>query len=505
MRITLNRRRTGTIMINTLVIVFFLMMTGTAFMMWAVDENQEAEIDLARTQAYYVAQQGVLARALKEMRTLQAEALPSGEVGLPPGDMISRQNEYVGRYTDVKLSRLENFYGSGDSTQNIWNTKFFFDMTATGHVPVQYSDGQGLVVRDIQRTVTMRARLRTFASYMYLTNYEQTMFGEIIWFWTPDTLYGRVHSNSSIGIKYSPGFYGPVSTTEDEFIEFAASPWFAYPPQFDAPKVYFPETAVNLRAGASGGGTFFSDNNGQWQSRLVGEIGGWHLYQWDNAVPFDSLHIANELVIPYTGSLAIFVEGNVQVWGDYISGGCTIGSSGNMELWDNVKIAEVNVNNPDVSQAQSIVGLVSERNIRIKDTYVNGRGNGLIAPGGHERKHIVITAAMVALGESFTFEHQNDAWNTYLWCDPAGDHAGESDERGTIWLRGAVTQMRRGYVHRSNCGGTGYAKDYLYDFRLERTPPPYYLEAVDENGSSLFDIVYWKELSPDMDQNQRGY
>ena len=92
---------------------------------------------------------------------------------------------------------------------------------------------------------------------------------------------------------------------------------------------------------------------------------------------------------------------------------------------------------------------------------------------------------MVALGESFTFEHQNDDWEAYQGPTP--------DERGIIHLVGAVTQKRRGYVHRSNHNSTGYGKEYHYDFRLDHYPPPYFLEALDEYGHGLFDIISFGE------------
>jgi hypothetical protein len=133
-----------------------------------------------------------------------------------------------------------------------------------------------------------------------------------------------------------------------------------------------------------------------------------------------------------------------------------------------------------------MMGLVSESNIIIKDNFVNGKEDGAgVAPNDHGRHSIIINAGMIALGESFTFEHQNDDWELYQGTTP--------DERGYIYLKGAVTQWRRGYVHRSNHGGTGYGKSYNYDFRFDRRPPPYYLEATDENGHGLFDVVSWGE------------
>ncbi|MDP8286125.1 MAG: hypothetical protein RAP03_05585, partial [Candidatus Electryonea clarkiae] len=328
---------------------------------------------------------------------------------------------------------------------------------------------------------------------------------EIIWFWTPDTLYGRVHSNSMIGIHNAPQFHGPVSSTAPNFVEGPQQAWFAFEPQFNAPHVYFPETAENLRAGAAGGGGYVSNGDGAWQSRLTASQGGWFLEQWRAAVPYDCTRIENSRNFPYGNNLALFIEGDVQFFGSQgelgmVAGKTTIGTSGDLELWDNVLYTGLTPGNlPETfdDDFPHILGLVSEGRILIKDVYPNGRGNGGIGDGSHDRRHIVITAAMVALGEQFTFEHQNDTWSTYNWCACPGEHCGEFDERGSIYLRGAVTQMRRGYVHRSNCGGTGYAKDYYYDFRLEKTPPPFYLEATDEEGASLFDIVWWKEEAPE--------
>ncbi|MBD3166337.1 T9SS type A sorting domain-containing protein [bacterium] len=66
-------------------------------------------------------------------------------------------------------------------------------------------------------------------------------------------------------------------------------------------------------------------------------------------------------------------------------------------------------------------------------------------------------------------------WDPYIFCDPSGPHAESSDERGTIHLFGQLVMDRRGYVHRSNCGGTGYHKSYKYDERLFNDPLPFFL------------------------------
>ncbi len=497
------KHRKGSLFISTIAIVSFLILTSMAFMMWAADEKQQAQFDLARTQAYYVAQYGVLNEALATMRNRSAETLPPGVEPLYSGSYLNQENELVGEYYEVSLSRVSDMYFQG-----LFQSSFHYDLQATGKVALgqgnPHWDGAG----SVERTVTMRTRLRTYASYMYLTNEEQTMFGEIIWFWTPDTLYGRVHSNSGIGIKYAPQFHGPVSTTEEDFIHGAGySPWFAYDPQFSVEEVYFPTTADNLRGGASASGNYITNHNGSWRSRLTAQNGSFLLEQWENGAPYDSTALTNHQGISYGSNMGIFVEGDCELIGcnsdngqGIMNGQMTIGSSGHLELLDNVLIAPYTANSlPETipETDYNIIGLISESNVRIRDTWRNGRGNGLARTNGiHDSCHIIITAAIVALGESFTFEHQNDTWEAYRWCDPLGAHPNQPDERGSIFLRGSVTQMRRGYVHRSTCGGTGYAKDYYYDWRLESTPPPYYMEATDENGNSLFDIIAWREEIP---------
>ena len=468
MKIQKLHHRTGSIMINTLIIVFFLVLSGTAFMMWAVDEAFQAEFDLARTQAYYVAQNGILERALTSMRTRQIETLPAGVEYFPQGNWRGLGGSSIGRFHDVLLKRVDN-----NVNQDIFNKAYEYDLVGTGTVMLE---GYG-EPREITRTVTMRTHLRTYASYMYLTAFEQTMFAEIIWFWGPDTLHGRVHSNDWIGI-HGGTFYGPVSTSKSRWATGSTprNAHFAVDPQFNVPDVYFPTTADALRACA----TIIDNDYGELQSRVAG-------------TPYDPNTVRNVVTIPYGGG--VFIEGDIELFGTQVSGNSNLGCSGDMKLIDDIRYADVTPGNIGYWEdrwsdngSQHMLGLISEQRIVVQDTEANGHGNS------QNGSDIIITAAMVALDESFTFQHQNDSWNTYIWC--TGEHTGQSDERGAIRLRGSITQVRRGYVHRSNCFGTGYDKDYVYDNRLDSQAPPCFIEAVDEDGNAMFDIVWWQEEIP---------
>ncbi len=469
-------REDGNILIMSVVIMALLVATGLGYMKWATDEEWDSSYERATVQAYFLAQRGVIEQGLKYLRTREPGDLPQGTT-LLPGRVVFD----VGRYLDTKLVRVVSL-GEG----SVFQRTDTYDVYSTGEASFyNHKSGERYDKSHVRRTATMRARLRSFANYMYLTNHEKTRFNEVIWFWTPDTLYGRTHSNDYIGLKYSPHFYGPVSTSQDHFLEYQASPHFEIDPQFNVPPVYFPTQATGVRNNAN---PFVSSQNGRmmtWISMQGGD--GINIYQYPLGTPRNDSLI---LSLNPPNWQAIFVDGQCEVEGD-LAGTLTIGSAGDMWLIDNIRYVGADRRTGWFDSREGgmnhMLGLVSESNIIIKDTWENGRENGYnVARGDHNRHSIIINAGMVALGESFTFEHQNDEWELYQGPSP--------DERGYIYLVGAVTQWRRGYVHRSNHQGTGYGKSYNYDFRFDVRPPPYYLEATDEKGHGLFDVISWGEL-----------
>jgi hypothetical protein len=245
---------------------------------------------------------------------------------------------------------------------------------------------------------------------------------------------------------------------------------------------------------------------------IVGGANGFHLTQWQagtGPLPIPET-IENESDIDYDINVVIFVEGDLLLAGNRIQQRATISCSGNLYLIDNVKYRDVTTSSREIPEGSiNILGLISEENVVIANTPENGRDNGDANSGGDEVKDIIITAGIVALNESFTFENQNDFITTpegrqpivadwdrggYLFNNCQG-----RDFRGYIYLRGAVAQRRRGYVARSNCGRTGYDKDYQYDFRLQTNPPPVYLRSQDDQGNVFFDITTSWDHKPGQD------
>ena len=292
-------------------------------------------------------------------------------------------------------------------------------------------------------------------SYMYFSKYEVTRFNEIIWFWATDTLYGRIRSNDFIaignnffGVVYAPGVRW-IGEGEPNF-EIIICPPFCYPRSY--PHI---RQQANIRI--SGHERFMT------RIRMRGNQ-GIDVYQYPIGIPpIDSL-VFNIPSPPHRQIM--FVDGQVEVEG-VLNGQLTIYSSGNMWLLDNVIYEGSNPRTGwfEEEGMHHMLGLVSEGNIIIKNDTLNGRGDGWNQGRGDFNRHsIAINGSLVALGESFTFEHQNDEWEAY--CGPS------PDERGYIYLKGSIAQWRRGHLHRSNHIGTGYGKSWNYDFRLDSQAPP---------------------------------
>lgn len=326
----------------------------------------------------------------------------------------------------------------------------------------------------------------SFAEFQYCTNSEVTFFGDRIRFFNGDTLWGWVHSNDQIAIMQSPVFYGLVTTSSSNFEQgIGYNPIFYQQPQFDYPRMEFPTQLTSIRVAAESQGNFFENPGGQYQFRMLfeGNQGG-IAYRWPIDFPFNDSTaevIGNYGVFQET---AIFFEGELEALAtdpeirlDYgINGRVTVGASGNVWILDNLRYVDSNLWLGTVdSTTTNCFGLASEQNILIANTIENGRDNG--APSTDEwRNDVILNGAFMALGESFSFEDQNDDTSAGggTWPSWYYSNGPSPDERGQIHLWGSLIQYRRGYVHRSNHSGTGYLKDYHYYQGIRLDPPPFF-------------------------------
>ncbi|MBK8130021.1 MAG: hypothetical protein IPK53_14310 [bacterium] len=480
-----SRRDRGYVLTAMMALIAALLATGGAFMQWASDEALQGETSRAGMQAYYVAQAGVIEKGLTWLSSQQQGLLPSGETRLGNGTVPG-----IGRYFDVRVYPV---FGSRDD-----NTNFSYDekfrITAYGEVPTPYD---GIEDRKVVRKAILYVQVRSFVDYMYLTNWETsaTFPNDVIRFFGRDTLWGRTHSNDWIAtqgdVNGLPVFYDIVSTTKPSFRPGSPNPagqFLGGPPRFNEPPVLLPELAEPIRENAD----YFLEAEGhEWYCSINGTQATF--YHWPEGTELDTNN-AQSVVVNCSPKVCVFVDGKMEMRGVLSGQGCrlTVGCSGDIRLIDNVMIQGTNmVSGALPPNCTSILGIVSEGWIWIGNTWKNGR-EGCSGPGGlQDRCHIVITAALVSLRGSFQLEQMNDTFDPY-------NSPITPDERGNIVMTGSITQWRRGYVHRSNLGGTGYNKVYKYDQRFRTMRPPCFLGAVDDEGRVFFNIVQWGQAAEDV-------
>ncbi len=470
----------GSFPMLAIIMVGLLIFTGLAYMKWGADESREAMYEKYKLQAYYAAHAGIMDIGFSYLRQLEPSTLAPEARPLGGETITNNAGNAVAIVENVWIQPRFNEGGTGLADFN------YVDLSAVGRVDFKDYNNENATIRD---SLHMTIKLLNLSNFLYLTNIETTIFGEVIKFWSQDTLDGWVHSNDTIAIMQSPVFYDHVSTTAPVFWQGPGyDPIFVnYPPMFEYREIQLPTEATEIRNAAAAAGLFFTDNNGQMGSRLVfNDDLGWTLYQWPLGTPQADTAVASG---PPPNWQAIFVDGYLELQG-VVRGSVTVGASGGFQEWirlkDDIRYwASDPVTGDFDSTISDILGVVSEGDIVIANTPANGRDNSSYGPDSTD---IIITGALIALGESFTFEDQNDV---NPWEFSTGYSGPTPDDRGDIVLRGAITQYRRGYVHRSNHQSTGYGKDYSFDQRLNTMSPPYFIEATDAEGNAQFEIVSW--------------
>ena len=488
-------RQGGYIAVVTIILLLVLLGTGMGYLKWSADESVEYKRQYAVLTAYYMAQSAMSYDIIPYLSQLTGTFPQINMDGTPATIDYDMPKGMDGDYS------WHAEYVASKSSQTAYGGTKFYNVEVTGKVRYtpfsRYDDDQMI---EVDTTIYIQwTAANTWGIFMYLTNYETTIFGEQIKFFNGDTLWGRVHSNDMIAIMQSPVFYERVSTCAREFWQgIGYNPILFKEPWFEVDPVYFPSSLEELREGAAAQGRIIQLQGYQFRVTFQGSY-GIRIDRWPLGLPYsDSLAQLHVSYPPLTEG-GIFIESTCQVLGTDpayqrdmgVLGRVSVGSSGDMWLMDNLRYVD---SDPMLgiidSSTTNILGLMSESYILIKNTWENGRDNGA-AQASEWRKDIIINAGIVALGESFSFEDQNDVVElSGLFPEWYISEGPNPDERGQIHLWGQVSQYRRGYVHRSNHGGTGYLKDYHYDSRFYWDPPPFY-PYLDETDGIDRDILAW--------------
>jgi hypothetical protein len=484
-----NRNERGYIALVTIMMLMLLLGTGLAYLKWSADESVTFKRQFAALQAYYMAQSALsqdIIPYLCNMQTNPSTITMQGNI-----DQIDYELPQ-GMEGDYEWNA---YYVQSMSSQSTYGSTRFYNIEVTGKVRyTAFNRYENERIIEVDTTLYIKYNsANTFGIFMYLTSYETTIFGEKIKFFNGDTLWGRVHSNDEIAVMQSPVFYERVSSCAPDFWRGPAyNPILYMEPWFNSAPVEFPTSLDDLRAGAAAQGRFFSMAGYRFRVLFMGEQ-GIIIYRWLEGLPFSDTTAVVVGQYPPLIEGAIFIDAvNTEVLGtdpeaqiDYgVQGRVSVGTSGDMWLLDNLRYVDSNLRTGVIdSSTNNILGIMSESNILIKNTWENGRDNGTVQISEWQ-KDIIINGGIVALGQSFSFEDQNDVLTAYGGTLPQWYYSNgpTPDERGQIHMWGQISQYRRGYVHRSNHGGSGYLKDYHYDERFYWDPPPFYPYLDDSYG-----------------------
>ncbi|MEE9552730.1 MAG: hypothetical protein V3W18_00420 [candidate division Zixibacteria bacterium] len=440
----------GTILVMATVLSFGMFLLGLSYLGSVQSIQHDVSYELSDTQAFYAAYAG-LADAELEVRT--------GRIGFNHlGNWVNYYGQ-TGYQKGVRPGQINNFNfgiatgftvtGIGTSTYYGWND-------------------------NSQRTLNKSFEISTYADYLYISDRERDpVRNDIISFWTPDTLDGKVHSNDTLHFSGSPRFMKRVTSSASVIVPSNTYAQFDEGLGLNASEIVFPNQADEIR-----------NNNG---------YPGWGTHDPDSLteITFDGINIYRRycgedslgnftcspaqirnaffVTTPVTG--ALFIEGKVIVKADRggadimdnsftsmgFEGQMTLASSDTMIIPDNLVYRWANGDNSVPTNIIDVLGLISENFIMI---------------GENVDDTVYINAAMASINGSITVQ------DIYRY--------GYSNEKQSLFIYGSLAQRNRGLVHSSYGGGLrGFIeKDYHYDTRLRLNPPPHFLPIL--NSPSIY-------------------
>jgi hypothetical protein len=450
----------GSILVMATVFSFVTILLGVTFLTFAITLHNSISYDIANKQAVYDTQAGT---------------------------MWGLADKIAGRDSHGVWQRLYNnnwmrYSYSAEGGQDI-DIGTLNDMEIYGQ---GRSDYEGY---NLTRNVDLSFSWESYADYLYISNKERDpVRGDIINFWTPDTLDGKVHSNDTINIQANsdqPLFKEKVTSSRNAFMPANNHAHFVKGKGWRRP-IIFPDQATEIR------------NVAGWTASTMGHdsltqlvLSGDQIYyrKCGKIVVSGQIKIHctpdnigdQAVLIPPTGVIFIYGKcwvsasrGRVDMMdgtypessmtdGGFISQGfsgqLTIGSQDTMIIPDDLIYMHARANRsiPSMDSCREVLGLVSENYIMV---------------GRLVRDTVYINAAMAAVNGSISV--QDIYWSSApLW----------DNEKESLQIFGSLAQRNRGIVHthEPDYHLRGFIeKDYHYDKRLMTNPPPHFLRTARE-------------------------
>ena len=475
----------GSVLIMAVIFSIVIVLLGTAYLKY---------VDFQRLAISYDILSGISKYAAHASETRSLAGNPSGGMNYE-SDI---EDFYQGDGYEVKTNF--ELQSSNDVERWGFSTTTNFVVIGKGYV---YSNEFGDNV--IYAEVSHGASSTSYADWLYITDRETQSYRpagqDTIRFWGPDTLNGKVHSNDKLHFQdrngYWPVFEEKVTSCSlrfspanaAQYVEFRAGYQLGYQ------KLDFPIYADSVRA------YNYYPGLGDTSSLTVSEITlepDYFIYRTRPATPgsrnqssftfpvsiYDAPHYA------YPPTKALFIEGEVWITaakgqlhynrlaGDSLTlhgfrGQLTIGASGDIIIPQDVVYESSNPDGSVPMESTDLLGLISEKHILVwrgcTGTVKITAGLGAI---GLLPQPDTILANRCSNGVL-----PDDAVNGTISMDGINCY-GLNNEKQQLTIWGCLIQRERGLIHTSYQGGLrGFiSKDYKYDFRFRRTPPPHFFK-----------------------------
>jgi hypothetical protein len=470
MKVIKTEREKGSVLVMAVVLSFALFVTGLSFLT-SVDyfENTVSD-EVSRAKNIYAGNYGIQHKN-RDMKEGNPVLPGPGEYKeLDNGAQYRTYVVYTGHNQGGGYVQLRGYVVYADA-----RTSFY---------------GAGY---EIEGTSGAYEILETFADYLYLSNCEEDpVRNDHIYFWGPDTLDGKVHSNDTLytqsGYGQWPVFKKRVTSSASVLMPYNSQATFEEGLYLDADSIIFPDQAEEVRDNS------FRSNFGFTNPDSITELtfDGNHInvrycgYVYETSPPsttlvcnLPSISEPNEILTIPPGDAALFVHGKVFVKasrgrpdlmdGIFMSHGfkgrLTVASSDTMVIYDNLIYQDANIDNTIPFTCNDVLGLISETAIMMGDSC-------------HDT--LYVNAAMATIGNSNGAISVRDIY-----------HYGPSitqpnnNEKQSLSIHGSLAMKNRGLVHTSylGLGVRGFIeKDYKYDQRLQLDPPPYFIKTYDYNS-----------------------
>jgi len=358
-----SEKEKGSVLVLAVVLSFAMFVMGLGFLSTVDSFEKTIGREIAETQSLYTNQAGNI---------LTVTLVKNG--GIYP----TRLGNWVEFY-------LQNWYRSQVSfTSNIQGGLFY--STARGYYV--NSSGRSTFYGSehmFETTVTTFQIQETFADYLYLSDKERDPGrNEIVRFWSPDTLDGKVHSNDTLHIMGSPRFKKKVTSCASYIDPSNNQAQFDEGLDLNAAEIYFPDQADEIRnfSYRRNFGTFCPDSVDSFTELT---FSGRNIYVRHCGPYFDDPDTIMRCLPPYISATedifqvpdaigALFVHGKVIIkanrgrpdlmdtlfYSDGFEGKLTVASSDTMIIWDNLVYKHAASDNSVPTDIDDVLGLISE-------------------------------------------------------------------------------------------------------------------------------------------------